>query len=287
MVKNILISFAKHIYTFFILFASDPFDIAERWFDVIYQPPFWLFYVLLAVAIGSASWLTVLDLRRIKRQVAIERIPNLLRSMSRHLRMKVQKMIKSTYNLNEMGILGEIVKKCTRVYGLQKELPVPKTIPITERYRKSIENKVSKDVLEHVKNPDTGWEYHLKVGGILDHNNYGLQTEEDARYKNLEAQVRNIVDEYIGYGSKDLTKTTNDYLLRMYSAYSYLLFTNYWEVLVGFCKTHGVPNIIDPELEGIIGVKHKGIERYLSEELEKVRRCINRILMEAKRQNRK
>jgi hypothetical protein len=60
-------TFIKHWYTFFILLASDPFDILERYFSVIYSPPHWLFWLFLILAIGLALLLTILDLRKLAR----------------------------------------------------------------------------------------------------------------------------------------------------------------------------------------------------------------------------
>lgn len=68
--------FVKHLYTFLILFASDPYDIPERWFGMNYTPPQHLFWVLLGVATGVALFLTARDYRRQQKQ--IENTPRLL-----------------------------------------------------------------------------------------------------------------------------------------------------------------------------------------------------------------
>lgn len=209
--------------------------------------------------------------------LGINKIPKLLRLMSKHLKNKANKMVKSHYNESEIKELGEVVKKCMRVYGVTKELPKPHKIPFTERYRKSIENRIPEDLKKQLEDKDKSWELNMRVGGILDENKYGLQTENDTRYKRLENEVNDIVAQYVGSGSEDLTNKKNDYLIRMYATYSYLLFSNYYEVLVGFLKYHGVDSIT-PEIESILGLKHKGVDRYLSEELEKVKVCIAQII---------
>ncbi|MCJ7743873.1 MAG: hypothetical protein MUO99_04855 [Dehalococcoidales bacterium] len=65
MARRIILSFAKYLYTFLILLASDPFDLSERWFGMNYTPPPWLFWILLAVATCVASWFTIKDVRKI------------------------------------------------------------------------------------------------------------------------------------------------------------------------------------------------------------------------------
>ncbi len=58
-IRRFLWIFVKHLYTIFILLASDPFDIAERWFHTKYQPPHFLFWLLLIIAVGSAVYLSI------------------------------------------------------------------------------------------------------------------------------------------------------------------------------------------------------------------------------------
>ena len=87
MARRIALSFAKNLYVFLILLLSDPFDILERWGGVSYKPPSWLFWVLLAVAIGLASWRTVEDTKKgIRNEEKLDSIKNTLVTIGKYQR---------------------------------------------------------------------------------------------------------------------------------------------------------------------------------------------------------
>ncbi len=281
-VLHFLWAFCKRLYTFLILLASDPFDISERWFTMNYEPPTWLFWLLLVISMSTAVLLAVRELRQKEKHLAIEKIPKILNAMSKHLKKKVKRTVKRVLDKGDLLELNGVLKKCMRAFGVTKELPKPKKLPVTERYRKSIHNKVSEEMIEQMYDKERSWELNMQVGGILDNEHYGLQIEDDTKYDKYEDEVNTITKNYIGVGSSDLTNQKNDYLLRMYASYSYLLFIGYWEILVDFAKYHGVDNIVAPEKVGFLSLKYKGVDKYLSEELEKVKACIAEIISKGK-----
>jgi len=75
-------TYIKNLYVLVILFISNPYDIAERWFGLSYQPPPFLFWVLLGVAVCLAIYLTYRSLRRsfLYHRVAWEVYDNLCES---------------------------------------------------------------------------------------------------------------------------------------------------------------------------------------------------------------
>jgi len=288
-IRHFLWVFSKHLYTFLIIFASDPFDFAERWFNVNYQPPFWLFWLLVAIAVSVSIILTIRELRQKTKRLDIANIPSLLNVMSKYLKKKTKNKIKRVQNVSNTPSnileLNNLLKKCLRVYGVTQDLPKPTKLPITERYRKSIQRRVPTELLEQMEQTDRSWELNMQVGGILDEEHYGLQLEGDTKYKKHETVVNDIAKHYIGICSENLTKKKNDFLIRMYATYSYLLFLGYWEILVDYAKHHGVDNIAYPETRGIVSLKYEGAEKYLSEELEKVKSSIRDILSEGKQKD--
>ena len=56
--------FVKQLYVFVILLASDPFDIAERWFSFDYKPPSYIFWVLFGFAFSISVILTLWNVTR-------------------------------------------------------------------------------------------------------------------------------------------------------------------------------------------------------------------------------
>lgn len=286
-----LVSFTKHLYAFIILFASDPFDLADRWLNINYHPPSWLFWVLLGLAISIAVWLTTRDIRQEKTRLAITRIPKLLNMMDKRLKRKVGVRVKSikgkcNRDSREIQKLNGVLKSCLAVLGVTKELPKPKKIaPITERYRKSIQNKISQDVQEQLLDKDRNWELLMKIGGILDSRKYGLRLEDDVKYSKYKIEVADITKNYIGIGSKNLTKQKNNYLTQSYAHYSFLLAEGYWGILVDYAKSWGVDNIVLPEAESLFSLRNETVEQYLSDELEKVKLSIVDILRQEEKRN--
>ena len=53
----------KRLWALLPAFLADPFDIAERWFRVTYQPPDWIFWPLLVLGLLFAAALTYHELR--------------------------------------------------------------------------------------------------------------------------------------------------------------------------------------------------------------------------------
>jgi hypothetical protein len=54
--------FAKRLYVVFIVLAADPWDVAATWFKVRYEPPFWLFWLLLLLSVGFALIMALRDI---------------------------------------------------------------------------------------------------------------------------------------------------------------------------------------------------------------------------------
>ena len=73
----------KRGYWLFVSLVTDPFDIAERVFNMTYEPPTWTFGLLLGIAVFIAGFLTYHDLRK-EVQVAIDKpitvVKNVLQS---------------------------------------------------------------------------------------------------------------------------------------------------------------------------------------------------------------
>ena len=53
----------KRLYYLIPSLLSDPFDVAERWFNVMFEPPEWLFWVLLSVGLLVAISLAYHEVR--------------------------------------------------------------------------------------------------------------------------------------------------------------------------------------------------------------------------------
>lgn len=64
MARRIAWAFLKNVYIFAILLLRDLFDLIQRWRGVNYQLPSWLFWVLLVIAIGLATWRTIEDTKK-------------------------------------------------------------------------------------------------------------------------------------------------------------------------------------------------------------------------------
>lgn len=266
--------FCKHLYTLGILLASDPFDIADRWFRVNYSPPGWLFWLLLAIATCGATVLTFRELRAEARKYSLTRLPSLVDQTIEHLESKTKKTLEEAKKLGTvLGVLklNRMLLKCTTVFGLTETLPKPTSLPVTKRYRKSIERRVPTDVRRKLQSRDEGLEYETRIGGILDKEGYGLQPDQDRRYLRLRRTIDGITRHYVGPYSAELTESTNNLFIRIYASYSFALFSGYWEILLDFAKSHGQDNLVSPEAEGIASLKYAAIDRYLNEELEKVK----------------
>lgn len=59
----LLLGVLKRLYYLIPSLFSDPFDVLERWFKVIYEPPQWLFWVLLSVGLAIAIILAYHEVR--------------------------------------------------------------------------------------------------------------------------------------------------------------------------------------------------------------------------------
>ncbi|MFC2011176.1 hypothetical protein ACFLUR_02670 [Chloroflexota bacterium] len=97
-----------------------------------YQPPFWLFWLLVAIAVAVAVRLTLLQLRRESSRLDIEYIPKLLNVMSKYLQKKTKNIIKRVWGKSNILELNKVLKKCMRIYGVTQDLPKPTRLPITE-----------------------------------------------------------------------------------------------------------------------------------------------------------
>ena len=91
----------RHAYTFLILLASDPFDVTEMWFGMNYQPPFWLFWLLVAIAISIAMYLAIRELRSDKVNVDIRQIPEVLENMHKRRSELVEQTLLTAKDLNK------------------------------------------------------------------------------------------------------------------------------------------------------------------------------------------
>jgi hypothetical protein len=233
-----------------------------------------MFWVLLLIAISAAIWLTIRDLKRQDKKVDIRKIPVILDSMGLYLKGKIHNRVERiSFTPANMLKLNDVLIKCMWIYGVTTELLKPKSLKITNRYRQSIERRIPVEKLKQLDDADRSWELNMQVGGILDSEKYGLQTEEDKKYQKLRKELNNITKQYIGEGSQELTNSCNDYIIRMYATYSYLLFMEYYGVLRNFAKLHGVETGT-PDQTATYELRQQGIDKYLSEELEKVKICI-------------
>ena len=59
-----LVGILKRLYWLLPSILSNPFDIAERWLGIHYDPPQWLFWVLLEIGLFIASFLTCYEVKR-------------------------------------------------------------------------------------------------------------------------------------------------------------------------------------------------------------------------------
>lgn len=178
--------FVRRLYSLFILLASDPFDVADRWFGLNYEPPFWLFWVLLTIAIGFALFMAIRDFKGKINQPEIVKIPKILTLMDKHLKRKVKSQVKDVRNkifrdVKEVLKLNGVLASCLQSLGITETLPKPKTLHITKRYRDSIENRIPQEIREQMLDKDRSWELNLRIGGILDKRKYGLQIEDDIK----------------------------------------------------------------------------------------------------------
>ncbi|MCK9526115.1 MAG: hypothetical protein M0R49_09350 [Limnochordia bacterium] len=92
----------KRLYWLAPTLLADPFDIAERWFGVMYEAPWWLVWVLVGIGIFIATLITYHDLR-------LENI-KLEQSPKTNIKLQPRKFI--DYNL-----LDNIKTEVRRVHG--------------------------------------------------------------------------------------------------------------------------------------------------------------------------
>jgi hypothetical protein len=153
MAKRIAWSFFKNLYIFLILLLSDPFDLPERWFGVNYQLPSWLFWVLLGIAIGLATWRTIKDTRRsIANQEKLDAIKKDLVTLNKYEQEAATIRSKKKCSVHIMARINDDFNALYPIPALQSI--------IQQAYSKNIE-------------PLLG--FLQSVGDILDANGYGLK----------------------------------------------------------------------------------------------------------------
>jgi hypothetical protein len=275
--RHICWVFFKHLYTVGILLASDPFDIAERWFKLNYSPPPWLFWILLATAIVSAVVLTIRELRTENQRYNVARLPNLLDEATEYLRNKTVKILEKAQknvNIPKVSEVHRVLARSATIFGFPDSLPKPKSLPVTKRYRKSIEKRIPVNILDDLKDRDKGLIYEAKIGGVLDSEGYGLQLSHDRHYQRLRREIISITRHYLGKYSNKLTESVDNVIARMYASYSFALFSGYWEILVNFAKHYGQLNLVTPEAEALASLKYEAIDKYLNEEIEQAKHYV-------------
>lgn len=156
MSKRIALSFAKNLYFFFILLLSDPFDILERYFDVNYKPPPWLFWVLLAVASGLAVWRTVEGTRKsISDEEKLDSIKDSLIAIGNYQREAA---------INQSGLMPSNTVKARITQDALTLYPISQVESLIQTGIKT-------------NNADPLISFYKKFGDILDANNCGLKVQ--------------------------------------------------------------------------------------------------------------
>src|SRR3972149_1288695 len=190
-VPQFVFAFVKRVYAFLILFASDPFDVSERWFGMSYNPPFWLFWILLSLAIVFAL---IMAIRDVKKQTIKQ----------------------------EVNLLGDIKSDLITLNKYEKEVATKKGKKriSSAKIKYNFENYITNTAIPLFTNIstlpskeqllDSIIKFFVGVGDILDSNGYGLKEDlaiiteynsakEDIAIKQLRLRKKNrvLIQEHI------------------------------------------------------------------------------------------
>jgi hypothetical protein len=156
MARRVAASFFKNIYVFLILVGCDPFDILERYFGVIYNPPTWLRVLLVVIAVGLASWRTIEDTKKgIDNEEKLNAIRDAFIDIDKY---EKEAAIKQSKNPPSNNVKARITQDLVTLYPLSHVESI-------------IREGVERD------NPDPLINFYENFGEILDANNCGLKAQ--------------------------------------------------------------------------------------------------------------
>lgn len=221
--------FVKHLYTISILLVSDPFDIAGRWFHVNYQPPQFLFWVLLVIAIGSALYLSLRSYKSTtdkanKNLVIRERLIDILGSIEkRDLQLKdvAVRQYKALFSLEDFKAFCKCMtytkKEHTELLkSVEKEIGRKKLKQDKIKRRRQIDDVSEKlspiKEMEWTLEKATAYGNELDVFPKMQNSKYkGIKTrrEKDKRWEKLFANLSNMKTEF---SNNELDKMINEYV---------------------------------------------------------------------------
>ena len=178
MLKNairFLITFVSRLYTLFILLSSDPFDVSERWFKMNYNPPFWVFLILLSIAIVSALLWAVRDIKKQSKEADyLNDIKSDLITLDKYERETATKKAQNKIPINKKDKIKNDIKDFIATKGLSLFTDI-ESLPAKEQ------------ILDRIIQFFTG------IGDIFDANEHGLKSDllSNAEYTNAKEDIAN------------------------------------------------------------------------------------------------
>ncbi|MFC1933863.1 hypothetical protein ACFLXX_01760 [Chloroflexota bacterium] len=170
-----IFAFGKRVYAFLILFASDPFDVSERWFGMNYNPPFWVFWLLLSLSIIFAVFMAIRDVRgRIKEEEVnlLNDIKAALITLNNCEKEVATKKAQKGLSMKKMNK----VKADFRDYITTTGIPLLTNIGLFSTKEQMLDSLIK---------------FFVGCGDVLDSNDYGLKFElaDIAEYNNAKEDI--------------------------------------------------------------------------------------------------